>query len=160
MKQRSRPVQEISFSPEDMSEVYRHADAIAGTRNGWINIRPEVDPDDRPREPGPVSGIFAFYGPAVPVGTWIPGKNGRHGIEPDSVGLLHPRGQQLAKRLDDLGLARPPGWRVVQDHPRRGVVFRVPPNSDVHAILAWLVSACETLAAVPLTGRWIAEVHG
>ncbi len=142
-----------------MAEVYRHADAIAASRRGWINVRPEVDPDDQPREPGPIGGIFAFLGPAVPVGTWIPGKNGRHGIEPDSVGLLHPQGQQLAKRLDEMGLARPPGWRAVQDHPRKGLVFRAPPGGDVHALLDWLVSACGTLAAVPLTGRWIAEVR-
>ncbi len=158
MKHR-RQVARVTFSLNDLTPVLDCAAALATTRNGWINIRPLVDPDDAPTEPGLIAGIFSTRGPAVPVGTWVPGRLGRHGPQADSVGLLHPYGQLLARRLGDLGIPAPEGWRVVQDHPRRGLVFALPFGFGHEPSLRWIISACERLTAVPLTGTWEMEAH-
>jgi len=58
-----------------------------------------------------------------------------------------------------LGFPLPTGWRWQQDHPRRGLVVRVP--TDVaHAVeLDWLLRAGTALSIVPLTGEWEARVR-
>src|ERR1700684_88313 len=96
----------------------------------------------------------------VPVCTWAPGKLGRKGIERDSVGIQHNTGTKAVARLADLGVPPPPGWRWTQDHPRRGLVVRVP--ADVHHAeqLAWLLDAGAAPSTVPLTGEWEGRARG
>ena len=52
----------------------------------------------------------------------------------------------------------PTGWRVRQDHPRRGLVIMVPAEQDHDSTLSWLLRAGAALSAVPLTGAWRAAV--
>lgn len=114
---------------------------------GWVNLRPAIDPDDDPGEPS--SGLFALFsarGPAVPLCTWHPGER--------SMGIEHGTGPKVARRLD-----LPPGWRVAQDHPRRGLVVVVPLGVPDAEALAWLVEAGTQLCPVPTTRTWVAEVH-
>ncbi len=106
----------------DMAEV-----AAGGT--GWINIVPVVEEDHQPPAPGP----FAFLGGSthqVPTVTWMPGKVLPDGTtRPTTVGVQHAAGTHLAWKLGDLGLTLPDGWRITQDHPRRGLVATVPPGA-------------------------------
>jgi hypothetical protein len=60
--------------------------------------------------------------------------------------------------LRDLGLPLPEGWRVVQDHPRRGLVAKLPAGADDAGVLDWLIRAAGALCTVPGTGQWRAEV--
>jgi hypothetical protein len=64
----------------------------------------------------------------------------------------------VVAKLLELGLALPEGWRVVQDHPRRGLVAKLPAGADDVKVLGWLIRAAGALCAVPRTGRWRAEV--
>jgi len=155
---RSRPTV-VAFAAGDDPELVAQVSAVRTRGAGWINIEPVIDEEDLPPEPGP----FAFLGGSthkVPVITWMPGRSqqGRP-PGPTTVGLLHASGPRLAGRLRELGLPVPEGWRVTQDHPRRGLVAEVPADVDDLAVLRWMLQAATAVCQVPSTGRWEAAVH-
>jgi hypothetical protein len=132
----------VVFAPDDLDEV------LATLRpGGWVNLQPEVDTDAEP--PSRPSGLFALFGargPAVPFCTWHAGER--------AVGIQHAAGPKLAPRIDV-----PVGWRVVQDHPKRGLVVRVTPDTTDADAITWLVRTATPLCQLPMLGRWVAEVH-
>jgi hypothetical protein len=155
---RSRPT-EFGFVAHDDAELLAQMAMVQAGGTGWINIEPVIDEEYQPAEPGP----FAFLGGSthhVPVVTWMPGRTeaGRS-VKPTTVGLQHASGPRVAWRLRDLGLALPEGWRVTQDHPRRGLVAEVPADADNRAVIDWLLRAATAVCQVEMTGRWRAAVH-
>ncbi len=153
------PVERLEFDPSDLTvPVGRMADLARG-RHGWINVRPVIHPDDEPPPPG----LFAVFGPGphkVPTATWMAPAPGRGGVlRPAQIGLQHARGSRVLPSLGELGLTPLAGWRVVQDHPRRGLVASLPDGIPGDVVLAWLVAVSGPLCAVPTTGRWQAEVY-
>jgi hypothetical protein len=133
--------------------------SIQASGTGWINIEPVIEVENEPPEPGP----FAFLGGSthkVPVVTWMPAKRHENkATKLTTVGLQHASGPRVAWRLRDLGLPMPEGWRVTQDHPRRGLVAEVPADADNQAVVDWLLAAAAAVCQVPSTGRWEAAVH-
>ncbi|HEX4245601.1 MAG TPA: hypothetical protein VHY77_08545, partial [Acidimicrobiales bacterium] len=118
---RSRP-EEIEFLPHQLGPVLKQMAARAGAASGWINIRPIIEAENEPPPPGPLA-IFGGSVHKIPTATWMPGKVERSGsIGATRIGLQHAGGPRVVARLRDLGLPLPVGWRVVQDHPRRGLV--------------------------------------
>jgi hypothetical protein len=75
------------------------------------------------------------------------------------VGLQHAGGPHAVRHLRDLGHPVPEGWRVTQDHPRRGLVAEVPAEADHAAVLGWLIEAGLALCEVPVTGLWRADIY-
>jgi hypothetical protein len=132
----------VVFEPDDLAAV------LAALRpDGWVNLQPEVDTDaDVASHPSALFGLFGARGPAVPFCTWHPGER--------SVGIEHGTGPKLARRL-----RVPDGWRVVQDHPKRGLVARVAPGTTDAEAIGWLLRTAASLCELPLLGRWVAEVH-
>ena len=114
--------------------------------HGWVNLQPFVDEDDLPPPRGVLFGVFSARGPVVPLCTWHPGER--------SAGVQHGTGPKVSARVDI-----PAGWRRLQDHPRRGLVVRVPPNVAHADVLRWLVGVGATLCPVPTGDRWLAELH-
>ena len=80
-------------------------------------------------------------------------------VKATTVGLQHASGPRVAWRLRDLGLPVPEGWRVTQDHPRRGLVAEVPADADNRAVIDWLLRSAAAVCQVESTGRWEAAVH-
>jgi hypothetical protein len=155
---RSRPTQ-FGFVAHDDAELLAQMSLVQAGGTGWINVEPVIDEEHQPDAPGP----FAFLGGSthlVPVVTWMPGRrqSGRP-VKPTTVGLQHASGPHVAWRLRDLGQPVPEGWRVTQDHPRRGLVAEVPADADNAAVIGWLLSAAATVCQVEMTGRWTAAVH-
>lgn len=155
---RSRPV-EFGFVAHGDTELLARMSLVQAGGTGWINLQPVIDEEHQPDAPGP----FAFLGGSthqVPVVTWMPGRNqaGR-ATRPTTVGLQHAAGPRVARRLHDLGLPVPDGWRITQDHPRRGLVAEVPADADNAAVVDWLLRAATLVCQVEMTGRWTAEVH-
>ncbi len=149
----------FTFVPEEPEVVLAHMDTLGAAHRGWINFFPQVREED---EPDPAVGLGSFFsasGPQVPVCTWVAGKTGRKGIEPDTVGIEHATGTKTVARLATLGVAVPEGWRWVQDHPRRGLVVRVPVGVAHATELSWLLEAGAALSRIRLTGRWEARVR-
>ncbi len=149
----------FTFVPEEPEVVLARMDALGQAHRGWINFFPQVREED---EPDPAVGLGSFFsasGPQVPVCTWVAGKAGRHGIERDTVGIEHATGTKTVARLATLGVPVPEGWRWEQDHPRRGLVVRVPVGVEHAAQLSWLLEAGAALSRIRLTGRWEARVR-
>ena len=135
-------VEVIVFTEDDLGPVL----AALGD-GGWVNLQPEVDEAAAQEEQG--SGFFAAFGargPAVPFCTWLPAER--------SAGIQHATGPKLARRVDV-----PAGWRVVQDHPKRGLVVQVGRDVPSEDVLRWLLVTATGLCPFPLLGRWVAEVH-
>lgn len=131
----------VVFEPSDLAPVL---DAMPAS--GWVNLQPEVGelPEE---ETSGYFGIFGARGPVVPFATWHAGDR--------SAGIQHGTGPKVARRIDI-----PAGWRVAQDHPKRGLVVRVPAGVPDAEVLAWLLATGTVLCPAPLLGRWVAEVHG
>jgi hypothetical protein len=155
---RSRPL-EIEFSAHDDAALLAQMAEVVARGSGWINLQPVIDEENEPPAPGP----FAFLGGSthhVPTATWLPGARvGGGGVKPTTVGLQHAVGSRLKWRLGDLGVPLPEGWRITQDHPRRGLVAVVPPGVSDAEVVDWLLRAATAVCSVPMTGRWTASVH-
>jgi hypothetical protein len=155
---RSRP-HEFEFVDHDDAGLLARMAEVKASGSGWINVEPIIDEEYEPPEPGP----FAFLGGSthkVPTITWVPGKRASDGtVKPTTVGLQHASGPRVAWRLRDLGEPLPEGWKVTQDHPRRGLVAAVPVDADDQAVIDWLLRAASLVCTVQSTGRWRASVH-
>ncbi|MGD9755415.1 MAG: hypothetical protein AB7W59_30855, partial [Acidimicrobiia bacterium] len=75
------------------------------------------------------------------------------------IGVEHGAGRHAARQLRDAGVAFPDGARLVQDHPRRGLVIAVPNGTDAAAIAELLLQAASQLTMVPLGDRWMLELY-
>ena len=131
----------VSFDASELDDVASRLDG-----RGWINLQPGVAEEHLPPPTGSLFGLFSARGPMIPLCTWHPGER--------SAGVQHATGPKVAKRVDI-----PAGWRIVQDHPRRGLVVRVPVGVPDVDVLRWLVAVGDHLCAVPTTGQWLAELH-
>jgi hypothetical protein len=137
----SRDVEVVVFDGVDLTAV------LGALRpGGWVNLQPETDTEAEPSTGGGFFSALGARGPAVPFCTWLPGER--------SAGIQHGTGPKVARRIDI-----PSGWQKTQDHPRRGLVVRVPPGVPDEAVLRWLVATGEALCPMPLLGRWVAEIH-
>jgi hypothetical protein len=153
----SNPPDIIEFTAADRTPVVRLMRDLARERNGWLNLQPDIDVDELP-DPGPsVLRVFSTKGPRVPLATWVPGAKRRDGsYEPVSLGLQHPNGPKAIPKLRELGHGPPEGWRLLADHPRRGLVLLVPDDDDPDEALAWVMKAAQLLSQVVLPARWLA----
>jgi hypothetical protein len=154
-----RTVDRFEFDPADLSRLLEVMAWLAAHRDGWLNLLPGVD---TPTEPVEAPGLFAIFGSAqapVSMCTWMPPGRGRHALDEVTVGIMHPRGKRVVPELEAAGLAVPPGWRVWGDHPRRGLVVRIPTTAADREVLGWALAVGGRLCAVPTTGSWEAEVY-
>ena len=154
-----RRVERREFRPDDTRAVVSDLESIVADRRGWCNLLPGVVDDDddiRPTVQTPLAAMFGTRTTGVTMGT-ITAPSGRR--DTLSVGLMHPRGRHAVAQLAELGLPLRSGWRVTQDHARRGLVVAVPGTEDVGTVLDWVLCAGTALSTVALTGSWQAEVH-
>lgn len=121
--------------------------------SGWINAHPSHDELDQRALARP--GFFAARGPTVPLGTFVVGS----GSAAHQLGLEHAGGRGALRLLQQAGVALPPGTRLVQDHPRRGLIFALAADTDPAAVAALLVEAAVQLTPIPLPQRWLAEIY-
>ncbi len=138
------------FTPTALVEAIA-ARIAAGT--GWINVHPSHDEVDQRALGRP--GFFAARGPTIPLGTFVVGS----GSTAHQLGLEHAGGRGAAAVLQQAGVALPPGTRLVQDHPRRGLIFALAADSEPATVATLLVEAAVQLTPIPLPQRWFAEIY-
>ena len=156
-----RQVEQFEFSADDLGPLVERMTWLSASRDGWVNLLPGVPSDlldEQAARPSVLSALFGSSTLPVSMATWMPpGSRGRREVV--TVGLMHDRGRHAVRQLQGFGVEVPVGWRVRQDHPRRGLVLLVPPGAAHDEVARWLLRAGERLAAVPLTGRWQARVY-
>jgi hypothetical protein len=154
----SRPPELIEFSVEDRRSVLTVMRRLLRDRDGWVNLQPAMAPEDLPDEGSGVTRVFSATGPRVPLVSWVP-EPGRGGVTgPVSLGVQHAAGPKALARLRDRGHPAPDGWRMLSDHPRRGLVVAVPGDEDPDTALVWVLRAAELLAPLALPRAWHAGV--
>jgi hypothetical protein len=157
---RRRATKTIEFRPPDLAAA---ADSLAVLReagSGWINLMPGID--EEAAAPEPAAGLFAFFGNrAAPVSmaTVMPAKRERRESEGVTIGVMHPTGAKAVARLAEAGVSIPDGWVVRQDHARRGLLVRTPPDASDTDVVTWSVRAGEALCRADMTGEWRAVVY-
>jgi hypothetical protein len=160
----ARQKEELEFAPEHPLAVVARMELLVHAADGWINLSPRtVGEEDRPQEDREDSrlGFSALFGgvtpPNVPLCTWVPRPAGKGGGA--TLGILHAKGRRSAQLLRAAGVAVPEGWRVDQDHQRRGLVLKVDASTGPGDTLAWVCRAGTFLCVPPTTGMWRASVH-
>ncbi|MCC6436447.1 MAG: hypothetical protein IT196_15530 [Acidimicrobiales bacterium] len=143
----------IGFRRSDLAPLARAVEQVLRRGTGWINVQPDLDDVDPRAHSRP--SFFSGRGRVVPLSTFVPSSGGGE----HQVGVEHGAGKHAARQLHDAGVAFPDGSRLVQDHPRRGLVIAVPNGTAPTAIAALLVQAGSHLTVVPLGDRWIAEIY-
>lgn len=172
---RRRAVETIDFDPADAGDVVEEMDQLAAAGDGWINLLPGVPEEEVEQPSGSIfSALFGTAQPAVSMGTWMPagvpaapaGRAGptgliarRGGDATETVGIMHARGRDAVSQLGGAGSPVPPGWRVAQDHPRRGLIVHPPRGAPHREVLGWTLRAGAALSVAPLTGKWRARVY-
>ena len=147
------PPEQFDFALSDRATVLARMERLAERRKGWINLSPALDEDEEPPPRSSTFGLFSGRGPDVPLCTWVPGP-------PVEVGIQHGAGPKAVEVLRNLGQPVPDGWRVTQDHSRRGLVAVVPDGTTNERVLDWILGAGTALAShLKLAGWWRAAVY-
>ncbi|HZT67494.1 MAG TPA: hypothetical protein VFA11_17030 [Acidimicrobiales bacterium] len=153
------PTETLEFWPDRPQALVERMGEMAVTGDGWINLTPHVGDED-PELPGDgLFGAFSARGPAVPLCTWVPARRRRERRGRQSLGVQHATGTRAAARLAGAGHPVPEGWRVTQDHPRRGLVVEVHADEPPERVLSWLIGAGEALCLPTPTGQWRAALY-
>jgi hypothetical protein len=145
----------IEFDEKYRTPVVARMATMTASRQGWINLTPGLDVDVAPPQRSALVNLFGARGPDVPLATWTPPAKGDR--EASTVGIHHGQGPRIANHLAEAGFPVPDGWRLLQDHPKRGIVCAVPATTDeteLDALLDWLLRATGVLCPVPRTGEW------
>ena len=146
-----RPTDQLDLTTDDASAVVDAMGRLAAAGKGWINIAPLVIGDD--------GYDVAPGGPEV-MATWeAPHPRRRGPATRVEIGIQHRSVGRAAPRLLAAGQERAPGWRVLQDHSRRGLVVAAPVDAEHATVLAWLLRTAGHLAAEGVSGRWRAWIY-
>ena len=152
--------QMIEFTPDDIGAVVEHVGGLIERGAGWLNIEPivgEVAMDEIRRSAAPaIVRVFSGRGGKIPFGTFVPGDNRKAAM--GQVGLEHSAGPRGLQQLRDAGVVLPAGWRMRQDHGKRGIVCVVPRDEEPAVIVRWILDAARQLCEIDLTGWWTAVV--
>lgn len=166
----ARRVEQLLFPPGEPDEVLALMARLEAEDGGWINLSP-IPAEDAEEHVGSgrrqwlphLFDLLLDAGPDIPVCTWLPPRRaegrGRGGVAATSIGVQHPSGQRALDRLRGAGIDPPPSWRLVQDHPRRGLVFSAPVGADHRVTLEWLIRAGDFLSLGPRAASWLATVY-
>jgi hypothetical protein len=149
----------VEFRASDTAVVVSAMTELGAAQHGWITLQPGIREEDAPPPRSALGALFSGSGPPVPVCTWVapePSQKPPHA----ELGILHQSGPKAVRTLSEAGVDVPERWVVLSDHPRRGLVIGVHPDSADDDVLDWLLRAAAVLSRVPLTGAWQAAVHG
>ena len=148
------------MSESDRSGLVEAVAGLGQTTTGWVNVLPVIDDDVAvPPTPG-IFAIFSKRGPVVPLGTWTTPELTRRGVSVAQIGIQHGTAERAAVVLRPTDSAIPPDWKVVSDHPRRGLVVEPAGDATPLDIASWLLGALAELCIPPRTGEVDVFIHG
>ncbi len=145
------------FDAHDVEAAVHVFNLVLAEPGRWCNLFFEPIEDDSIPPESPLFGFLAARGPANPLATIMtPKKDVDYQLE---VGIQHRAGTKAAAQLKEAELYGPTTARVVQDHPRRGLVVKWPQEQDMAALAGWLFPAMRELARAPSTNAILWELQ-
>ena len=156
-----RRVEHIEFTPMVTGEVVAKMDQLAAARDGWINLLPGVPEEmvgDIPR-PTTLGSLFGTGQPEVAMVTFMPAPPKGRTSDRETFGFMHGVGHKAMPALQQEGLGLPDGWRLRQDHVRRGMIVELPVGESHEDALAYALRVGGALCVAPMTGSWRADVY-
>ncbi len=149
----------MEFSADELTQIVACMARLAGAGDGWINLIPKItDDDERPTSLGFFT-LFGGGGTGVTMCTWVPGSHDQRGRNQPSLGITHVTGHRVVAELQSLAVPIPETWLVEQDHPRRGLVLRVPSDEPHEQVLAWALRAVGALRTPRPIRGWRADIY-
>ena len=159
MARELRQIERVKFSIDELTQIVAGMERLTGAEDGWINLIPRItDNDERPTS----LGFFRLLGGGdigVTMCTWIPGSHNRRGLIRPSLGITHVTGHRVFAELHSLAVPIPETWLVEQDHPRRGLVLRVPSAEPHEQVLVWALRAVGALSTPRPIKGWRADIY-
>jgi len=151
-------MERVDFSAEALTPVLAYMARLAEAGDGWINLIPRItDENERPTSLG-FWTLFSGGGTGITMCTWIPAGQDRRGSKGSSLGISHVTGRRAVAQLA-LAVPIPETWVVEQDHPRRGLVLRLPTKETHEEVLEWALRAVAALTPGRPIRRWRADIY-
>ena len=123
----------------------------------WANLTLEIDPDLYV-EDNVLFSVVAARGPSSPLATVTAATGGKR-PQAAAVGIQHRAGTKALEQLREAGVEQPEIWRLVQDHPRRGLVLAMPADAPIVEVTKWLLDAMTVLNRAPVLSGVTYEVY-
>ena len=154
-----REIERVAFTDDELTQIVACMARLGSAEDGWINLIPRInDEDDRPTSLGFFT-LFSGGSTGATMCTWVPGSHNRRGLVQASLGITHVTGHRVFAELQSLAVAIPKTWIVDQDHPRRGLVLRLPSDEPNEQVLKWALRAVGALSTAGPIRRWRADVY-
>jgi hypothetical protein len=153
-----RSIEQVEFRIDDLTQLVVFMAQLSHAGDGWINLIPRANDEDDPPTSLRFYTLFSGGSPGMTMGTWIPEGRNRRGVVLASLGITHVTGRRAVAELQSLSVPIPKRWFVEQDHRRRGLVLRIPPNEADEKVLEWALRAVTALSGAPVS-KWRGDIY-
>ena len=145
----------LKFSPTTVGPVVELMNRYRYTSDFifWFNIEPDVD--ERSIHTGSIFWkAFSSRGPRIPQFTWTSATDRKGNYQPSEIGLTHPTGIAVLERIKSFQINIPDEWRLIQDHPKRGIVFQLPATYDSEEVVMFATSVIPVVSPFKFAGSF------
>ena len=145
----------LKFSPTTVGPVIDLMDRYRYTSDSifWFNIEPDVD--ERSVHTGSIFWkAFSSRGPRIPQFTWTSATDRKGNFQPSEIGLTHPTGIAVLERIKSFQINVPNEWQLIQDHPKRGIVFQLPETYDPEEVVVFATSVIPVVSPFEFAGSF------
>ena len=145
----------LKFSPTTVGPVVELMNRYRYTSDFifWFNIEPDVD--ERSIHTGSIFWkAFSSRGPRIPQFTWTSATDRKGNYQPSEIGLTHPTGIAVLERIKGFQIKIPDEWRLIQDHPKRGIVFQLPATYHSEEVVMFATSVIPVVSPFEFAGSF------
>ena len=145
----------LKFSPATVGPVIDLMDRYRYTSDSifWFNIEPDVD--QRSVHTGSIFWkAFSSRGPRIHQFTWTSATDRKGNFQPSEIGLTHPTGIAVLDRIKSFQINVPNEWQLIQDHPKRGIVFQLPGTYDPEEVVVFATSVIPVVSPFEFEGSF------
>ena len=150
-----RQFRTLKFSPTTVGPVVELMNRYRYTSDSifWFNIEPDVD--ERSIHTGSIFWkAFSSRGPRIPQFTWTSATDRKGNYQPSEIGLTHPTGIAVLERIKSFQINIPDEWRLIQDHPKRGIVFQLPATYHSEEVVMFATSVIPVVSPFEFAGSF------
>ena len=97
---------------------------------------------------------FSSRGPRIPQFTWTSATDRKGNFQPSEIGLTHPTGIAVLDRIKSFQINVPNEWQLIQDHPKRGIVFQLPETYDPEEVVVFATSVIPVVSPFEFEGSF------